>query len=112
MEENLKQQTIRALDILCRFVFERNEYLLMAYTWKRPFSGPAFSFMFPLLKMISNNRGSLVGGDEELRMKVFQLLMSHSKLRAGFEAETSDEVGLIAFKYYSVIVLLVAFSDS
>ena len=91
-EEKLKDQTIRALSALHTFVFERNEYLLMAYTWKEPFSAPAFAFMFPLLRLISKDRGSLVGENEALRMKVFQLVMAHSKLRAQFDQETSDEV--------------------
>ena len=93
--ENLKEQTIRALNSISTFVFERNQYLLMAYSWKKPFSAPAFTFMFPLLRQISKDRGAVVGFNDELRMKVLQLLMSHSKLRATFNMETSDEVNSV-----------------
>lgn len=90
----LNELSITALNTIHTFVFERNAYIMMAYTWKKPFSAPAFSMMFPLLRILSKGRGTIVKGDEELRMKVLQILMAHSKMRSHAEAESVDEVCL------------------
>jgi len=81
---------VRTLDALSKFVFVQNDYVMMSYTWKKPFSAPAFAFMFPLIRMILRGRGSLIG--EGHRMAALQFVMAHSKLRSEPEMENSDEV--------------------
>ena len=79
--EKLSAQTARVLDTIHKFISERNLYLMMAYTWKKPFSVSAFTYLLPLLKIVLKDRGAIVNSSEELRTKALQIIMVHSKLR-------------------------------
>ena len=95
--DKLSELTVHALNTIYTFVFERNAYIMMAYTWKKPFPAPAFAMMFPLLRIISKGRGSVIKGDEEMRMKVLQIVMAHSKMRSPLNSESTDEVCILDF---------------
>lgn len=96
-EEDAKVQMKRALSILHTFVTERNVYLMMAYSRKKPFSAPAFAMFLPFLKIVLKDRGAALGKSETHRMSALQIIMAHSKLRAN-SSDNLDEVRVCCVK--------------
>ncbi|XP_047142571.2 stalled ribosome sensor GCN1 isoform X1 [Hydra vulgaris] len=93
--EKLSDQTARVLDLIHKFISERNLYLMMAHTRKKPFTVLAFTYLLPLLKVVLKDRGSVINANEGLRMKALQIIMVHCKLRSSPADDNVNSVQLL-----------------
>lgn len=76
------------------FVTTRNVPMLMTYTERKLLSSLALSYCLPLIRVVLEERGSRVKGDEKIRSDALQLMLLHSKPRhfAGTSEDTNIEV--------------------
>ena len=98
--ENLLKETKRAVEALYTFVTTRNVPLLMTYSEKKLLSSLAFCYCLPLIRMVLEERGIRINGEEKLRTEALQLILLHSRQRAMFDSHFDTQVSL--FMYYGI----------
>ena len=66
--------------------------MLMTYTQKKLLSSLALSYCLPLVRIVLEERGIRIKGDERLRQEMLQLILLHSKRKSMIDFNLDEQV--------------------
>ena len=92
-EEPLDKQTRRSVNLLHSLTVPPAKGTPPPGPSPDPFPAPTFAYCFPLLARAVEKGAEVVGGDQEIIVKVLDVMSRHAKLRAETEVQDTEEGG-------------------